>query len=80
VIKNGHPVGGVQKLTFDEGDQIEFTVASDVAEEVHLHGYDVSMDVDAGGRVKFNVPATIPGVFEAELEHSVVPIAEISVK
>jgi hypothetical protein len=43
-------------------------VDSAVADEVHLHGYDIPMDVKAGGSVTFNVPATIEGVFEAELE------------
>ena len=48
-------------------------------EEVHLHGYDVAMDVAAGGKVEFDVPATIDGVFEVELEDRVVPLAEITV-
>ena len=34
---------------------------------------------DARVRHEFDVPATITGVFEVELEHSVVPIAEITV-
>ncbi len=79
VIENGQPVGGVQELEFDKGDAIRFAVDSDVDEEVHLHGYDVSEDVTAGGSVEFDVPATIDGVFEVELEESVVPIAEITV-
>lgn len=79
VVVNGQPEGGVQELSFTEGDDIRFRVKSDVAEEVHFHGYDVSEDVAAGGSVNFNVPATITGKFEVELEHSVVPIAEITV-
>ena len=78
-IKGGQPVGGVAELEVAKGDDIRFIVESDVDEEVHLHGYDVSMDVKAGGTVEFNVPATTDGVYEVELEHSVVPIAEISV-
>jgi hypothetical protein len=79
-IKDGQPVGGVQELTFSQGDHIRFVVDSDVDEEVHFHGYDIGKDVKAGGSVSFDVPATIPGVFEVELEHSVVPIAEITVE
>ena len=79
VIKGGEPVGGVAELEFDEGDDIRFKVESDVADHVHLHGYDVFQDVAAGGTVEFDVPATITGVFEAELEDRVVPIAEITV-
>ena len=55
-------------------------VESDVADHVHLHGYDVSQDVAAGGKVEFDVPATIEGVFEVELEDRVVPLAEITVR
>jgi hypothetical protein len=79
VVRNGQPVGGVQELEFARGDDIRFVVESDIAEEVHLHGYDISKDVSAGGEVSFDVPATIEGVFEVELEHSVVPLAEITV-
>ena len=79
VIVNGQPEGGVQELTFTEGDDIRFRVESDVAEEVHFHGYESGEDVAAGGSVEFDVPATITGEFEVELEHSVVPIAEITV-
>lgn len=78
-IKGGEPVGGVAELEFDLGDQIEFYVSSDVADHVHLHGYDVFEDVTPGQRIKFSVPASIEGVFEVELEDRVVPIAEITV-
>ncbi len=79
VVKDGQPVGGVAELEFTKGSAIRFIVESDVDEEVHLHGYDVSQDVAAGGQVEFDVPATIEGVFEVELEQSVVPLAEITV-
>ncbi len=80
VVKDGQPVGGVQELTFTEGDDIRFRVESDVSDEVHFHGYDVGEDVEAGGSVDFDVPATITGVFEVELEERVVPLAEITVE
>ena len=79
VIEGGKPAGGVEELSFESGERIQFVVESDVDEEVHLHGYDVSEEVSAGGEVEFDVPATIEGVFEVELEESVVPIAEITV-
>jgi hypothetical protein len=78
-VKGGEPVGGVAELSFTKGERIEFVVESDVADHVHLHGYDVFMDIAAGGRVRFDVPATLEGVFEVELEERVVPLAEITV-
>ncbi len=79
VVRGGRPVGGVQELSFEKGGRIRFTVESDVADEVHLHGYDIAKAVDAGGDVKFDVPASIEGVFEVELEERVVPLAEVTV-
>ena len=78
-IKGGEPVGGVSELEFAKGDEILIEVASDAAYEIHLHGYDISQDVPAGGTVEFRTPASIEGVFELEIEDTVTPIAEISV-
>lgn len=79
VIRNGEPVGGVAEYELARGERIRFVVSSDVDDEVHLHGYDVSKPVKAGGEASFDVPATIEGIFEVELEESGVPIAEITV-
>ena len=79
VVEGGEPVGGVQELEFTKGERIQFVVRSDVADHVHLHGYDVFQDIEAGGEVEFDVPATLEGVFEVELEDRVVPLAEIAV-
>ena len=79
VVRGGKPVGGVQELAFEKGGRIRFIVQSDVAGEVHLHGYDIAKDVEAGGRVQFDVPASIEGVFEVELEQRVEPLAEVTV-
>lgn len=50
--------------------QVVIRVTSDVAEEVHVHGYDLSKPVAAGGTVEIPFTASIPGGFEAELETS----------
>jgi len=78
-IKNGKPVGGIAHLTYNEGEQVRFKVDSDVSDEVHMHGYDIMKDVKAGGSVSFDFPATIEGVFEAELEGRKEQILELTV-
>lgn len=79
VVRNGKPVGGIRTLTYNEGDQVRFRVDSDVSDEVHVHGYDFMKDVKAGGSVSFDFPATIEGVFEAELEGRKEQIIELRV-
>lgn len=79
VVRDGRPVGGIRELRFEKGSTIRFAVRSDVADEVHLHAYDVAKEVAAGGTVRFSVPATIDGRFVVELERRAVEIAEIEV-
>lgn len=79
VVKNGEPVGGVQELEYGAGEQVRFKVDSDVADEVHVHGYDLMKDVAAGGSVSFSFPAEIEGIFEVELEEHGEQIAELRV-
>ena len=66
-------------LTYNEGERVRFKVDSDVSDEVHMHGYDIMKDVKAGGSVSFDFPATIEGVFEAELEDRKEQILELTV-
>ena len=79
-VVNGQPQGGVERLQFTRGERVRFKVRSDVADEVHVHGYDVSKDVSAGGSVTFSFPATIEGRFEVELEAAHTQIAELEVE
>jgi len=79
VVEHGKPVGGIKDLTYNAGERVRFEVRSDVSDEIHVHGYDLMKDVEAGGSVEFDFPATIEGVFEAELEGRGEEIAELTV-
>jgi hypothetical protein len=68
VVKNAKPVGGIKTITVNKGDQVRFTVNSDVSDEIHVHGYDFHKNVKAGGKVSFSFPAKIDGEFVGELE------------
>ena len=81
VDKDGHPVGGVAELVYRKGDRIHFKVEVPFEEEVHLHGYDVAKVVPkGGGTVTYDLPASIEGVFEAELEDRKEQIVELKVE
>jgi hypothetical protein len=78
-VKNGKPVGGIKKITFNKGDQVKFTVNSDVSDEIHVHGYDFHKDVKAGGKVSFSFPAKMDGEYVVELESRGEQIANLVV-
>lgn len=80
VNKAGEPVGGSADLNYKKGDQIQFKVQSAVADEVHVHGYDLMKDVPAGGTITYDFPATIEGVFEAEMEGQKEQIIQLTVE
>ena len=79
-VKGGDVVGGVQEIRVKEGQDIRFSVTSDKADEVHVHGYDVKKDVEPGKPVQFDIPAKITGIFEVELENAGVQIASLRVE
>jgi heme/copper-type cytochrome/quinol oxidase subunit 2 len=70
----------VKHFTIQQGRQVVFVVKSELADEVHLHGYDLSADVAPGAPATIRFKATAPGLFEAELESRSLPIAEIEVR
>jgi hypothetical protein len=79
-VVGAKPQGGVQKLTFKKGDQVRFSVVSDTADEIHVHGYDFHKDVTAGGTVSFAFKGSIEGRFVVELEDHKQQIAELDVE
>lgn len=80
VVRDGKPVGGVQELDFEAGDQIRFVVRSNAADEVHVHGYDVEEEVTPSRPARFDFPADIEGIFEGELHGSGEQIVELRVE
>jgi cytoskeletal protein RodZ len=78
-VVNGQPVGGIKTVSFKKGDQVRLKVQSDVADEIHVHGYDLKKDVAKGGTVQFSFPASIEGRFEIELENAGTQIANLEV-
>ena len=56
-IVNAKPRGGVQLLVYNKGQQVQFTVVSDVSDEVHVHGFNYKKDVKKSGSITFSFPA-----------------------
>ena len=79
-VVGGVPKGGIVRKTVTKGDRVVLVVTSDVADHVHLHGYDIMRDVAAGGTARIRFRATLPGRFEVELEDRGVQIADLTVQ
>jgi hypothetical protein len=61
------------------GATVEITVAADVTDDVHVHGYDVFGDVTPASPAVITFTADIPGLFEVELEDAGLLLVELQV-
>lgn len=79
-VADGKVAGGARRISAAKGSKVRFEVRADVADEIHVHGYEQMVDIAPGTPVTVTVQADIPGVFEVELENSGVLIAELEVR
>lgn len=61
------------------GSTVEIVVTSDVGEELHIHGYDLTLEIGAGETRAVRFQADIPGIFEVEFEESGNPVLDLTV-
>jgi plastocyanin len=66
-VTGGRVSGDTGRVTVVAGEQVTLAITSDVADEVHVHGYDLTADLTPGEPAELTFAATIPGVFEVEL-------------
>jgi heme/copper-type cytochrome/quinol oxidase subunit 2 len=66
-IAGGQVSGDTGRVPVAAGERVTLVVTSDVAEELHVHGYDLTTAVSPGTPAELSFEATVPGVFEVEL-------------
>ena len=69
-MRGGSVVDGTSRQRATLNQPVTVRVTSDVADQVHVHGYDKRVDVSAGATGAVTFLANIPGVFEVEFEKS----------
>jgi FtsP/CotA-like multicopper oxidase with cupredoxin domain len=81
-ISDGQPAGGKAKtLKYESGDtvRIRFTAESG-ASEIHIHGYDKTVEVPAGQSETVRFKANAEGIFEIEDHHTEALLAKLEVR
>ncbi|MCW2685002.1 MAG: uncharacterized protein JWP33_2915 [Blastococcus sp.] len=66
-LAGGQASGDVGRVPVAAGERVTLAITSDVADEVHVHGYDLTGALIPGQPAELTFAATIPGVFEVEL-------------
>ena len=80
VVFDGKPVDGIQRISASKGEIVQIEVSRAAGEELHLHGYDKTLELGADGTGTLTFEATLQGVFVLELEHAGIQIAELTVR
>ena len=75
----GGRVTRVERFDAPLDGAVRIVVTADVADEIHVHGYDLHADVTPDREAVVEFDATIPGIFEIELEAAGVLIGELQV-
>lgn len=73
-------VSGGGRKTIKLGEPVRIQFIADVADEVHLHGYDKKVRVAPGRPATLVFTPDIPGVFEVELEEKGLKLLDLVVK
>lgn len=79
-LKGKKLVSGPEILQVNQGDQVEITITSDQPEELHLHGYDKSVEFQKDLPATLSFTANISGHFEYELENVGIEIGALEVQ
>ena len=69
IVEDGQ-IQGPREVVVGVGVPVRIDVRADVADEVHVHGYEELADVEPGKTTSIELTADRPGVFEVELEES----------
>jgi plastocyanin len=69
-VSGGQVSGDTGRVPVAAGEHVTLVLTSDVADEVHVHGYDLEAELSPGQPTEIGFDATIPGVFEVELHEA----------
>ena len=79
-VKNGKVSPSTRRVEVSQGTAVRLLVTSDVADELHVHGYDIRQDLPAGQQATLDFTADQTGVFEIESEGSHLQLVQLEVR
>jgi heme/copper-type cytochrome/quinol oxidase subunit 2 len=81
LVINGKKItSGDSVLKVNLNDEVTINVTSDEAEELHIHGYDNSVELVPSQKAELKFTANISGRFPFELENSGTELGSIEVQ
>lgn len=79
-VANGKITPSTQTIKAKQGQKVMVTVTSDEADELHIHGYDKEVELQAGKPGSVTFTADTKGTFEIETHESGKLVAKLIVQ
>lgn len=79
-VEHGKRVSGPETVQVRQGESVMLRLTSDHDDELHLHGYDLQLQLQANKPASLLVQAEHSGRFELELHHAHVDLAVLEVQ
>ena len=80
LVRDRKLVAGSSTLSVKQGDDVTINITVDEDEELHLHGYDVHIDLQKDVQGSLSLHASSSGRFPFELEHSSTELGALEVQ
>ena len=80
VVKDRKLISGESVLTVKQGDQVSITITANESDELHLHGYDKSVEFATDTPTVLILTADQSGRFPFEMEGSKTDLGELDVE
>lgn len=78
-VEHGVKTAGLDIISVRVGETVRFEVEADIADEVHVHGYDLSFETIPNEAILVEFLADATGIFEVEIEGLGLQIVDIEV-
>jgi len=79
-VTNGVPSPEVGQVAVPLGNTIRLLVTADAPDQVHVHGYELTLDLAAGLPAELTFVADVPGIFQVELHEGGQLLCELRVE
>jgi FtsP/CotA-like multicopper oxidase with cupredoxin domain len=79
VVAKGRLTSGAPVLKVKQGDHVQLAITADSADELHLHGYNLHLNLKPGQRALLDFVARKTGRFTYELHHADIELGAIEV-
>lgn len=79
-VRDGEVTPPLQRVELTQGTQVRLLVTSDTADELHIHGFDITQELPAGQQATVDFTADQTGIFEIETHDSGLQLVQLEVR